>query len=122
MRLREKAVQFVKNLVLPRNPKGRATVLSGPVVVAGMFSTANGIGEAARRLYEALSASCLDVRAVDTSFLLNQVDFECDLPLELMPTSHDGTVILVANPPEMPTLLFRLDMRVWKNWKIIGYW
>lgn len=113
---------YAKRQILPLHPKGPPALTDGPIVVAGMFKTANGMGEAARRFYGTLTAAGFDVVAVDTSVWLDQVDISSDIALTSMPDCHSGTLILIANAPETRPLLDKLLMRRWKAWRIIGYW
>ena len=94
----------------------------GPLVVAGMFRTGNGIGRAARYCYDALSAQGLSPLAADTSLLLNQAETPASVPLDRVPLHRYGTLILFANPPEIERCLFALGLRRWHDWRIIGAW
>lgn len=99
-------------------PVGR----DAPFVLAGLFSTANGIGEAARVTYRALCAAGVTPIAVDLSPQLAPVDMQCDIPLSAMPDAQEGTLLLQLNAPEIPTALHHLDMRRGRRWRTIGYW
>ncbi len=93
-----------------------------PLVIAGLFSTANGIGEAARATYRSLEAAGLSPIAVDLSEYLAPVDLETDIHLQTMPDAPEGTLILQLNGPESMAALQHLGMRRGRNWYTIGYW
>lgn len=93
-----------------------------PIVIAGLFSTANGIGEAARATYRALEAAGLSPIAVDLSIQLAPVDLETDIPCQPMPGAESGTLILQLNGPEITAALQHLGMRRGRNWYTVGYW
>lgn len=105
------------------NPrKTRPSVPNTPLVVAGLFSTANGIGEAARITYRALSSAGLSPIAVDLSTPLAPVDLTHDIECRPMPESEEGTLILQINGPETLAALQYLNMHRRRRWYIIGYW
>lgn len=105
------------------NPlKTRPSVPNTPLVVAGLFSTANGIGEAARITYRALNSAGLSPIAVDLSTPLAPVDLTHDIECQPMPESEEGTLILQLNGPETLAALQYLNMHRRKRWYIIGYW
>ena len=111
-----------RDAILPRPVHSSTIKTGGPIVVAGMFRTQNGIGRAAQGCYEALKDAGLAPVAVDLSVLFNQSESEPLGTLEEMPSSQNGTLILFANPPEAKLGLLRLNMRRWRNWRIIGAW
>jgi len=93
-----------------------------PLVVAGLFRTANGIGEGARGTYAALVAAGLSPIAVDLSEQLALVDLEPDIPLQPMPQDKEGLLILQLNGPETVAALQHLGMKRGRKWYTIGYW
>lgn len=93
-----------------------------PLVVAGLFSTANGIGEAARSTYRSLKAAGLDPIAVDLSEHLAPVDMVCDIACQPMPADQSGILILQLNGPETIAAIQHLGMERGRNWFTIGYW
>ena len=100
----------------------RSCLSDAPLVVAGLFSTANGIGEAARATYRSLDAAGLSPIAVDLSQHLAPVDLDCPFPCQPMPPDETGTLILQLNGPETMAALQHLGMRRGRNWYTIGYW
>lgn len=94
----------------------------GPLVVAGLFSTASGVGEGARSTWRALNDAGLSPIAVDLSERFAQVDYRSDIPLSSMPEDADGTLILQVNARETLAALRRLGMRRGRNWYTVGYW
>jgi len=93
-----------------------------PVVVAGMFRTASGLGTWARSTYHALKAAGYDVTAVDLSESLAMADFDCGIPLESFPATRNGTLILHVNGPETAYSLRKLGLRRGRRWRVIGAW
>ena len=112
----------LKRAFLQRGRRQATSRPTSPLVVAGMFRTANGIGEAARRFHDALVEGGFFHIPVDTRAVLNQVDFEPDIELHDMPRDSSGTILLIANPPEIESLLAVLRLWRWKSWKILSYW
>ena len=113
----------IRRVLLPR-PRGigAEATRTGPIVVAGMFQTANGIGRAARACFDALQSEGLAPLAVDLSAMFNQVDTPSELALSPMPQDKTGTLILFANGPETEMAIYSLGLRRWHNWRIIGAW
>ncbi len=95
---------------------------SAPLVIVGLFSTANGIGEAARSTYRSLNAAGLSPIAVDLSEHLAPVDMVSEIACQPMPKDKQGILLLQLNGPETVAALELLDMRRDRNWYTIGYW
>lgn len=113
----------IRRIILPRPTQAPYQALeSQPLVIAGMFSTANGIGRAATGCYEALVTGGLNPIAVDLSGAFNQSDTVSQVPLNRMPQNSRGTLILFANAPETEFALLNLGLRRWHEWRIIGAW
>ena len=109
--------------MLPRgNTRREGFNPSEPLVVAGMFRTANGLGQAARLGIHALKRQGYNPIAVDLSDILNQIDGHSEDALQKMPSGSRGTLVLHANAPETRMALQALGLRRWHNWRIIGYW
>lgn len=87
-----------------------------------MFRTGSGLGQAALRCVEALRHEGFAPLSVDLSARFNQADLEPPFPLDSFPGRSQGTLILVANPPEVPSALRVLGLRRWHNWRIIACW
>lgn len=120
----DKLKSLYKNLSLARGRQsGVGPALDdGPLVVAGMFQTANGLGRAAKYCVESLEAAGLEPFAVDLSGALDQLDIDSGLILNDMPRSQRGTLILFVNAPETQYALKVLGLRRWHRWRIIGSW
>ncbi|MDZ7627851.1 MAG: glycosyltransferase [Parvularculaceae bacterium] len=103
-------------------PKELAAAKAGPVVVAGLFRTASGIGESARSCADALDDAGIAHLCVDLSDAFNQVDMEADRPLSAMPAARTGTLILHVNAPEVAPALHVLKHYGAKTWRIAGCW
>lgn len=96
---------------------------SGPIVVAGMLTTANGIGESARTAYQALKASGLEPLAYDTSPILGQGDFAWNEPLiPRLPDTPDGLLIVYNNAPELGRILLYSGRRTRRDWCVASLW
>lgn len=108
--------------MIAKPAKCRPTDAAAPLVIAGLFSTANGIGEGARATYRALKAAGLSPIAVDLSGPLAPVDLITDIPCEPMPDTSEGTLILQLNGPETMSAMQHLNMEFGRSWYIIGYW
>ncbi len=118
-----KAIKAGRIAMLPKSGSAHSTGISdGPLVVAGMFQTANGLGQAARSSLATLREHGYQPIAVDLSNMLHQVDAATSIRLDAMPRSSSGTLILHVNAPETRTALKLLGLRRWHNWRIIGYW
>jgi glycosyltransferase involved in cell wall biosynthesis len=92
------------------------------IVIAGLFSTASGLGEAARSTYRALCAAGFDPVAVDLSGMLAVADMESGIPCQDMPADDAGILILQVNAPETGTALQALNIPDVRQWYIVGYW
>ena len=93
-----------------------------PIAIAGAFSTASGIGESARNIYQCLESEGFDPLAIDLSGFLNQVDLVWDGPSTSLPRDFSGILILVVNAPETRAMLKAMKLRRWRKCRIIGYW
>lgn len=107
-----------------RSFRGNAK-LSSPIVVAGLFSTASGIGQSARLCYEGLKDVGCAPRALDLSWAFNQNSF--DYPdvdsLQMEDPEAGGTLIVHLNGPETTYGLWKMGLRRWhRKWYKIGYW
>lgn len=94
----------------------------GPLVVAGLFSTANGIGESARLCADTFEDAGLDVRRVDLSAAFRQQDLPAHPQAGPLPDADAGTAILHLNPPETPKGLVDAGLTGHKRWRTVGYW
>lgn len=94
-----------------------------PVVVAGLFSTASGIGESARICARALRSEGIDTIDIDLSARFGQVDFTApDARAGSLPPTRHGTLILHVNAPETEAALMHLKAYRAAHWRIVGYW
>lgn len=93
-----------------------------PLVVAGLFRSANGIGSSARATYRALKAAGLSPIAVDLTEMFVDPDVEPGAPLQPMPRNRQGVLILQLNAPEALRALRALGMFRGRAWRMIGYW
>jgi len=93
-----------------------------PLVVAGSFSTASGLGEAVRGTYRALEKAGLSPIAVDLSSHISPLNFSSSISTQSMPLGQEGTLIMQVNGPETLTALRHLELMRGRNWYTIGYW
>lgn len=112
-----------RSLVLPRPlPARPLRKTAGPLIVAGMFRTGNGLGRAARSCFEALDRLGFDPVAADLSGHFDQADLDPAIALSERVEGDKGTLIVFVNPPELEQALFRLGLRRGQKWRIIGAW
>lgn len=107
-----------RNLIAP--PVTQAPI--EPTYVAGLFSTASGIGESARLCANALEAGGVDVVRLDLSDALDQRDLGELGAAALRSLPCMGTLILHLNAPETETALIKLKLYRPRRWRIVGYW
>lgn len=93
-----------------------------PIVVAGMFNTASGIGESARSSYYAMHDQGLNPTAVDISALFGPVDFKTSVPFGEMPRDERGLLVLHMNAPETVRALHYLNPVRFRGWRVVGAW
>ena len=91
-----------------------------PLGIAGLFSTASGIGEGARLAYAALDAAGLAPTAFDLSGAFGQSDFSSAPRRGL--ASGGGSLIVHHNAPYMAHALWALGRGLIHGRRIIGYW
>jgi glycosyltransferase involved in cell wall biosynthesis len=92
-----------------------------PVAIAGLFSTASGIGEGARLAYTALEAAGLTPAAFDLSQAFGHVEFSDDVRRRTLEPGG-GSLIVHHNGPFLPHALWALGRARVKARRIIGYW
>ena len=92
-----------------------------PLGIAGLFSTASGIGEGARLAYAALDAAGLAPAAFNLSGTFGQCEFSsADHRRALVPGG--GSLIVHHNAPYVPHALWALGRARIQGRRIIGYW
>jgi glycosyltransferase involved in cell wall biosynthesis len=92
-----------------------------PVGIAGLFSTASGIGEGARLAYAALDAAGMAPTAFDLSGAFGQKEFS--VPSQRQPLlPGDGSLIVHHNGPFVAHALWALGRERIRRRRIIGYW
>ncbi|MGB3625711.1 MAG: glycosyltransferase [Henriciella sp.] len=92
------------------------------LVLAGMFRTANGLGEAARLNYYALRDAGFSPVCFDLSEAFDQIDHETSIPLARSISPNHCAIIIHTNPPEFIPAIQALGIRRWHRTKLIGYW
>ncbi len=91
-----------------------------PLAIAGLFSTASGIGEGARLAYAALDAAGLAPEAFDLSPAFRQTEFSSGPRHPLMRSG--GTLIVHHNAPYMAHALWALGRTRIQGRRVVGYW
>ena len=114
--------QFLENRHIAKPAKYRPTDVNAPLVVAGSFSTASGLGEAARGTYWALKKAGLSPIAVDLSSHIAPLNYSSSIPTRPMPPDEKGTLIMQVNGPETISALRHLGLVRGRKWYTIGYW
>jgi len=92
-----------------------------PLGIAGLFSTASGVGEGARLAYASLDAAGYAPAAFDLSPSFGQVELtKTALRRTLAPGA--GSLIVHHNGPYLPHALWALGRSRVRGRRIIGYW
>ena len=92
-----------------------------PLGIAGLFSTASGVGEGARLAYASLEAAGYAPAAFDLSPAFGQVELsEATQRRVLAPGA--GSLIVHHNGPYLPHALWTLGRAQVRGRRIIGYW
>jgi len=94
-----------------------------PIIVAGVLSTASGLGESARLCHDALKAAGHSVYGVDLSASLMQDSDVADFKFQDgRALTGAGTLILHVNSPLVPLAMWRLGRLFVRQKYIVGYW
>ncbi len=120
--LRRAVWRVIETSVVPAASNSRRPA-NGPLVIAGMFTTASGIGESARLAFAALQACGLDPLAFDTSPILGQGDMTWDGPLiDTLPDTREGLLAVYNNAPELGRILLYAGRRQRRDWCVASLW
>lgn len=92
-----------------------------PLGIAGLFSTASGLGEGARLAYAALEAAGRTPAAYDLSGAFGQSEMAAP-SLRALRTGTGGSLIVHHNGPFIPHALWALGRAQVRARRIIGYW
>ena len=92
-----------------------------PLGIAGLFSTASGVGEGARLAYSALDAAGLAPAAFDLSAAFGQTEFASPTYRRAL-APGGGSLIVHHNAPYVPHALWTLGRARIRGRRIIGYW
>lgn len=92
-----------------------------PLAIAGLLSTASGIGEGARLAYAALDASGYKPAAFDLSGAFGQTELATPSYRRAL-SAGGGSLIVHHNAPFMPQALWALGRARIRGRRIIGYW
>ena len=92
-----------------------------PLGIAGLFSTASGVGEGARLAYASLNAAGYTPTAFDLSPAFGQVELTESAPRRAL-TPGAGSLIVHHNGPYLPHALWALGRSRVRGRRIIGYW
>lgn len=118
----ESLQHFYNRQIIARPSNTLPASQTAPIVVAGVFNSAHGIGEGARATFRALKAAGVNPIPVDVSEPFVPLDLESGIKCQPMPKNREGILILQVNGPETATALRYLKMAHCRNWYIIGYW
>ena len=92
-----------------------------PLAIAGLFSTASGVGEGARLAYASLEAAGYAPAAFDLSPAFGQAELHESVQRRaLLPGT--GSLIVHHNGPYLPHALWTLGRARVRGRRIIGYW
>jgi glycosyltransferase involved in cell wall biosynthesis len=92
-----------------------------PIGIAGLFSTASGVGEGARLAYASLETAGLAPTAFDLSPAFRQVELD-EVARRRPVTPGAGSLIVHHNAPYLPHALWALGRARVRGRRIIGYW
>jgi glycosyltransferase involved in cell wall biosynthesis len=96
---------------------------TAPIIVAGVFDTASGLGESARLCYDALNSAGVNVSGIDlTAGLMQPNDVPGFAFADGRSCEGPGTLILHVNSPLVPLAMCRLGRRLVGAKYIVGYW
>lgn len=121
-KLRRRVLFQVAAALAPRPSISASSKL--PIIVAGVFRTASGLGQAARLCHDALKAEGLPVLGIDLTAALMQPR---DNPAEFvfadgLLSRGSGTLIMHVNSPLMPLALLSLGHQYVRDKHIVGSW
>lgn len=104
-----------------RAGRAGAYIAPGRPVVAGLLSSASGVGRAARLTYAALREGGLDPQGIDLTpcFSTHRTDVEFQCSFE---PSSPGPIIIQINPPGLATALAAIGSDILARRRRIGYW
>lgn len=117
---RQQFFQNVAPLVAPRPAK--APQGGPPIGIAGLFSTASGLGEGARLGYAALHGAGMNPSVFDLSAAFGQRDLPIEADLPALDAGSGGSLVVHINAPYLPFALSVLGRNQIKGRRIIGYW
>ena len=128
--VRSKLGRFVHTRIQPTvsrfrgyRPVLEAVPAGAPLVIAGMFRSASGLGEAARATAAAVSEVGFSPIVLDITERLAPCDFHYEGETSsVLPDASHGTLILHVNAPETYVILRQIGALDKKNWRVIGYW
>jgi glycosyltransferase involved in cell wall biosynthesis len=92
-----------------------------PLAIAGLFSTASGVGEGARLAYASLDAAGYAPAAFDLSPAFGQVELSQAAQRRTL-APGTGSLIVHHNGPYLPHALWALGRARVRGRRIIGYW
>lgn len=119
--LRREALFRVTSWIAPRPAPVAEAV--GPVIVAGVLSTASGLGQWARMSYEALRIAGVPVQAIDlSSELMQPSDFSGFSYVDACDHRGPATLCLHVNGPLVPLALLRLGRSLVRDKRIVAHW
>ena len=106
-------------LIAPR--PDRAARGGFPLAIAGLFSTASGVGEGGRLAYAALDSAGFAPAAFDLSATFGQEEFSTSVHRRPL-SPGGGSLIVHHNGPYVPHALWTLGHKLIRGRRIIGYW
>jgi|SRR6185369_7726323 len=116
---RRQIMYDVGRLLAPRpdsSPRG-----GWPLSIAGLFSTASGLGEGARLAYAALEAAGRTPAAYDLSPAFGQKEM-APPSLRALQSGGGGSLVVHHNGPYTPHAMWALGSARVRGRRIIGYW
>ena len=121
-----KALKVALRAVLPKprpvEISAEAPPFAPPLLVAGLFRGANGLGQSARMCFRALQDLGYDPVPLDVTDVFSQEVLPPPGPAPDLSSTSSGTIIVHLNAPDLPLALSCLGERLIRGRRVIGYW
>lgn len=112
----------LSSAIAPR-PVAPIDLRPGPVTVAGLLSSATGLGESARLCHAALDRLGVPLNALDLSATIGRIDLAPPaLPGGAPAPDESGLLVVHLNAPHLPIGLALIGRARVRHKRIVGYW
>jgi glycosyltransferase involved in cell wall biosynthesis len=120
--IKDRLLWKFRNLIRQQPGEAALGAAAEPIIVAGLFSVASGIGQSARMCADALEVGGFEVTRLDLSAGFGQGDLEDKPGVPDRAPKTGGTLILHLNGPETERGLFLARVLRGSRRKLIGAW